>query len=75
MLTGTCLNCGTAYRGWALSVERHQTCSKCGSRIKVMEYGKAETQNTMSRERLVIEERHSAAEQKKSVHNAFGKGG
>ena len=55
MLTGTCLNCGTAYWGWALREERHQTCLECGSLIKVMEYGKAETQNSMSTGRMVIE--------------------
>ena len=49
MLTGICLNCGTAYCGWALSEERHQTCPECGSLIKVIEYGKAETQNSMAR--------------------------
>jgi DNA-directed RNA polymerase subunit RPC12/RpoP len=71
MLTGTCLNCGTAYWGWALSEERHQTCPECGSLLKVMEHGKAETQNSMWRERVVIQERPSAGEQKKSAHKAF----
>ena len=74
MLTGTCLNCGTAYWGWALSQVRHETCPKCGSLIKVVEYGRAEMQNSMCRKRVVIEERPSAGEQKKSVHKAFGMG-
>ena len=75
MLTGTCQNCGTAYRGWALREKRYQTCSECGSLIKVMEYGKAETHNSIWRERVAIEERPSAGKQKKSAHKAFVKGG
>ena len=70
---GTCLNCGTAYWGWALSEKQNQTCPKCGSLIRVGEYGKAETQNSISRGRMVIEERPLAGEQEKSASKAFGK--
>ena len=75
MLTGTCLNCGTAYWGWALTEKRHETCPECGSLIKVVEYGKAETHNSIQRERIAIEDRPSAGKQKKSAHKAFGKVG
>ena len=47
MLKGNCLNCGTTSWGWALREERHQTCPEFGSLLKVMEYGKTETQNSM----------------------------
>ena len=62
MLTGICPNCGTAYRGWALNEKRYQNCPECGSLLKVMEYDKAETQNSISRGQMVIEERPLAGE-------------
>ena len=74
MLEGTCPNCETKYIGWALSEMRHQTCSKCGSLIKVVGYDKAVMQNSLWSERVVIEKRPTAGEQKKPVSRAFGKG-
>ena len=62
MLTGTCLNCGTAYRGWALSEKRHQTCLECGSLIKVAGYDKAEMRDSVWRKRVVMEKRPSVDE-------------
>jgi len=35
MLNGKCPNCGSSYRGWALTEARHQTCPKCGSALVV----------------------------------------
>ena len=75
MLTGICLNCETTYKGWALSKERHQICPKCGSLIKVTEYGKIKTQNGMCRERVLTEERPRAGKQRKSASKTFGKRG
>ena len=60
MLTGICPKCGNTHWGWALTEERHQTCPECGSLIKVMEYGKTDMQNSISRGRMVIEKRHLA---------------
>ena len=73
MLTGTCLNCKSKYWGWALSEERNQTCPQCGSLIEVVGYGKTDTQNSLPKERSLMEDRSSADNQKKSVGKAFGK--
>ena len=30
-----CSKCGADYHGWALLNPRHQTCSRCGTRLKI----------------------------------------
>ncbi len=61
-LKGTCINCGTAYCGWALRELQHRICLKCGSLIKVEGYDKAEIQNSVWQEWVVTEERPSVGE-------------
>lgn len=34
-----CPKCGTHFIGWALRKARHQTCPKCGERLKITEFG------------------------------------
>jgi len=65
VLKGTCLNCKTIYLGWALREVQHQTCLTCGSLIEVVEYDKAEKQDSMWREKVVIKDIRSAGAQKK----------
>ena len=62
MLKGTCIYCGTAYCGWALSEIQHRICPKCGSLIKVAGYDKAEMRESVWRERVVMEKRPSTKE-------------
>ncbi len=35
-----CPRCGTRYYGWALRSPRHQTCSRCGVALVIVEDGK-----------------------------------
>ncbi len=40
MIEGKCPKCGASYFGWALRVPRNQSCSRCGTALKIYEDGK-----------------------------------
>jgi len=40
MLSAKCHNCGASYYGWALRFPRHQTCSRCGTGLEIIEDGR-----------------------------------